>query len=276
MTFYAIYYQSDYPFTNGVQTFTAPIDGVYQIELWGANGGGINTSEGGYIPGGNGGYTKAYINVKRGRVVYVFVGGSGSPVTSNSVAGGYNGGGYTYTCSAGPHSGSGGGMTHVSYKQNLATANPNPSAKNYWDPTGTIAVAGGGGGAGKHNDANDNYYDDGLRGHAGGSVSNAINDWTGYVPGATQTSGWSQGSGQSSWNASGGGGGWWGGYSHGRTYQTTNQCFAAGTGGTGYITNEGRAPGYESWNQCIGGNSSRPAKPSGNSPHGYARITLMR
>ena len=274
VTFYAVYYQSDYPYTGSVQYFRTPVTGTYCFELWGANGGSIPD---GNIPGGNGGYTKAYIKAEAGDLIYVFVGGSGSPVGSSSAAGGYNGGGYTYTCKAGPHSGSGGGMTHISYTNNLAVANPDPTKRGSWNPAGTIAVAGGGGGAGKYKNPDDHgYKDDGLRAHGGGTSSNAINDWKGYVPGATQTSGWSQGCGQSSYNASGGGGGWYGGYSHGYTYQDTNKCFAAGTGGSGYITALGRDPDYASQNMCVGGNASIPAKPSGGSPHGYARLTLVK
>ena len=42
-------YEFDY--TGRLQTFTAPADGVYKLQVWGAQGGSYNTS---YAEGGNG------------------------------------------------------------------------------------------------------------------------------------------------------------------------------------------------------------------------------
>ena len=55
VTFYAIYYQSDYAYTGSYQVFTAPVAGTYQIEAWGAQGvgdaGSANPAYGGYSCG---------------------------------------------------------------------------------------------------------------------------------------------------------------------------------------------------------------------------------
>lgn len=47
VTFYAIYYQSNYYYTGAPQTFRVPIDGWYEIQLWGAEGGDDAAGEGG-------------------------------------------------------------------------------------------------------------------------------------------------------------------------------------------------------------------------------------
>lgn len=84
--------------TGGVQEFTAPTDGTYVIETWGAQGGGSSK-----YSGGLGGYAKGSISLKSGQKLYVFVGGAGSMYN-----GGYNGGG-----NANSYYG-GGGATFVS------------------------------------------------------------------------------------------------------------------------------------------------------------------
>lgn len=40
-----------YNYTGNVQSWTAPYDGKYKLEVWGAKGGNA-----GYLPGGKGGY----------------------------------------------------------------------------------------------------------------------------------------------------------------------------------------------------------------------------
>lgn len=84
--------------TGGVQEFTAPTDGTYVIETWGAQGGGSSS-----YSGGLGGYAKGSITLKAGQKLYVFVGGAGS-----KYSGGYNGGGGANTYYGG------GGATFVS------------------------------------------------------------------------------------------------------------------------------------------------------------------
>lgn len=79
-------------YTGSVQTFTAPEDGTYTLEVWGAEGG---TS--GY--GGKGGYAKGTIELKKGQVLKVYVGGQT----------GWNGGGSGH----GRDTDSGGGATDI-------------------------------------------------------------------------------------------------------------------------------------------------------------------
>lgn len=83
--------QYTYNYTGDVQTFTAPADGVYTLEAWGASGGDGyddsvdrgNTSS----VAGNGGYSKGNISLKKGQKIYVFVGGAagGSGYTASGL-----------------------------------------------------------------------------------------------------------------------------------------------------------------------------------------------
>lgn len=85
----------NYNGTNGidgsVQTFTVPVTGNYDLQVWGASGG---NSSSGYL-GGNGGYSKGTISLNKDDVLYIYVGGKGlDGVNGNtSQVGGYNGGG---------------------------------------------------------------------------------------------------------------------------------------------------------------------------------------
>ncbi len=244
------------------------MDGVYQFELWGSPGG----AGAGNPYRSPGGFTRFYIHLDQNDLLYVFVGGAGNPSSGNITVGGWNGGGAVSTCLAGPHCGSGGGMTHVSYTNNLATTS--------WNPYGTIGVAGGGGGT-----------SDGASGAGVGGVGGGFAGGTGtgynknrvnyHIPyGATQTSGYRPGVGEPCANSAGGGGGWYGGYSTGQTRQTRGgNCWSGGGGGSGYICDAGKQTKFTYLNLCIPGNDTRvPAKPNALTSlgdHGYTRITLQ-
>lgn len=154
--------QYTYNYTGDVQTFTAPADGVYTLEAWGASGGdGYDDSvdrETTSSVAGNGGYSKGNISLKKGQKIYVFVGGAGKYGAGTNrfggPAGGYNGGGDGGVAD----SGSGGGMSHISTTNNPATTS--------WNPDGTLLVAGGGGGA--DNSGGSRGSDDGRGGNGGG------------------------------------------------------------------------------------------------------------
>lgn len=154
--------QYTYNYTGDVQTFTAPADGVYTLEAWGASGGdGYDDSvdrETTSSVAGNGGYSKGNISLKKGQKIYVFVGGAGKYGAGTNrfggPTGGYNGGGDGGVSD----SGSGGGMSHISTTNNPATTS--------WNPDGTLLVAGGGGGA--DNSGGSRGSDDGRGGNGGG------------------------------------------------------------------------------------------------------------
>lgn len=266
----------DFDYTGDIQEFIAPVSGYYKLEVWGASGGDgfseeykSNTQYGSHA--GAGGYSYGTIYLEKGEKIYVIVGGQGT-YGSQPQLGGYNGGGGAYY---GGGSGSGGGMTHISRNPNVAGTDTYSSGwvlADKWNPDGTIIVAGGGGGT-------DNYQglvnaDDGSGGYGGGEIgggakSNGTNITATNASGSggTQTSGYSQGNGQSEiWinDAGGGGGGWYGGYGG------TNNNMGGG-GGSGYIADELIIA------ETIGGNNTfldpQGVQETGHWGNGYARIT---
>lgn len=80
----------DFAYTGSYQTFEVPSDGLYQVELWGARGGGN------FSTAGRGGYTSGNIELSENDLFNVFVGGrgldGGTPYTTFNSSG-YNGGG---------------------------------------------------------------------------------------------------------------------------------------------------------------------------------------
>ena len=127
--------------TDGsVQTFTAPVTGNYNLQVWGASGG---NSSSGYL-GGNGGYSKGTISLNKDDVLYIYVGGKGSNGVSGNTSqvGGYNGGGKSSGSSSNSHGtgGSGGGATHTA-KVDVLLSTLSASTADI------LLVAGAGGGA---------------------------------------------------------------------------------------------------------------------------------
>ena len=195
---YAVYMPTDFPYngTTGAdgtyQTFTAPVDGTYQFQLWGARGGN-SCSNGVYNPNGGpkGGYTVVSVALSKGQTIYMAVGGHGqtnsfSTGSYNYNAGGWNGGGRgvtdnaleegSYANTTREGSGGGGGATSV-YKLLVGDG----QLKYYSNYTAyIIAVAGGG--AGANYTGTDGYGG----GYTGGNSSYA----------GTQTSGYSFGQGE--------------------------------------------------------------------------------
>lgn len=251
-------------YTGSGQTFTAPADGEYLLEVAGAQGGKEKDTVGGL-----GGSSSGKVTLKKGQTIYIYVGGAGS---SNDTNGGYNGGGST-----GNGGTSGGGATHI------ATTNRGV-LKNYSsNKSDVLIVAGGGGGS-----QNGNGYSSGGSGGGitGGSPSEFTNNstwtwtYTTLAGGGTQSSGGAAGKiqankvsgtftgksgffgqGANATNSSsypntndygaGGGGGWYGGGS---------SCIHGGAaGGSGYI----------------GGVTNGQMSNGTNSGNGWAKITYM-
>jgi hypothetical protein len=125
-------------YSGGPYMFTASQDGVYQIEVWGAQGGNnlVGANQSTVFSGGKGGYTRGNVYLSAGQQLFVYVGGM-----PTSYVGGYNGGASVknteYTSQFGA---AGGGASDVRL------------VSGAWDATASlnsrIIVAGGGGGAG--------------------------------------------------------------------------------------------------------------------------------
>src|SRR5690606_17023907 len=96
--------ETEFNYTGGPQTYTAPTTGTYTFELWGAQGGNN---------GAKGQYVKDTLDLTKGQTVYVYVGGQGKGTDLNGSSnsgdeGGWNGGGNNFN-----GYGSGGGATDI-------------------------------------------------------------------------------------------------------------------------------------------------------------------
>ncbi|WP_084608566.1 fimbrillin family protein [Xylanibacter oryzae] len=171
---------ANFTYTGDVQTYTIPLDGIYKIECWGAQGACCDNGD-----GGKGGYTEGEISMKAGTIVYLYV---GQNPTKNSLVGGWNGGGNgsSHADANGLQTGcAGGGATDVRlvYSKNCLDFNSLKSR---------IMVAGGGSGTG-FCELGSKYS--GIAGGGGGLNGIDGNDYTqngslSYTAsGGTQTSG---------------------------------------------------------------------------------------
>ncbi len=130
--------------------------GKYQIEAWGASGGGYE-SDLNSTTGGKGSYVKGIFDITEQTTLYVYVGGKGTEYTdTNENNGGYNGGGDSYNGYGG------GGASDVRLLKGEANDTKSLLSR--------ILVAAGGGGSSKGK--NGNIY--GIGG-AGGDMNSAFN-----------------------------------------------------------------------------------------------------
>ena len=188
-----------YDYTGNEQVFTAPVNGTYKFELWGAQGGA-------YYQAANGGYVSGELVIKKGEKFYVYVGRTGLDSSSTDYVFNYGYQNYIKT---------GGGATDI----RLVNGN--------WDSLSSlvsrIMVAGGGESQGGLNptDGGSPYGGSagGLVGYQGGScITGNITEHKG-AKGVTQTSGHAFGSvpllntgGNYFFNNSGGNGYWSGNF----------------------------------------------------------------
>ena len=130
-------------YTGTIQTFTAPCSGIYELKVWGAQGGQFIKA------GGLGGYATCRTTLTQGETIYIYVGGKGGDgyVSSTGGAGGWNGGGAGGS-GVGGYNGSagGGGATHISKVNNQVIGGGSGQCASLVG-TDYIIVAGGGGGA---------------------------------------------------------------------------------------------------------------------------------
>lgn len=158
------------------QTFTAPYDGVYLLEAWGAQGQNGWTqgivddynpvvAEPGVVRGGYGGYAKGFYKMTAGQKLYIYTGSQN----------GWNGGGYGIV---GPGESFGGGATD--FRTTMANiANPALGRE-------TRILVAGGGGAG--HDQRMYYHSSNTGGNADGGIGGRYYAIEGGKPG-TQTAG---------------------------------------------------------------------------------------
>ena len=294
--------QKEYTFayTGSSQTFVAPANGNYKLQVWGAQGGYRSSS----TYGGKGGYSTGEVYLTKGTTLYVYVGGaggSGNTRVSSVVAGGYNGGGYRYGYKGG------GGATDI----RLTGGNWNNSESLL----SRFIVAGGGGSDGATNKqgmygggttggsskqsytANSNYCGKGgMQTYSGYSASYTIT--TQATTGLNSNTksyycgGFGFGGGGvylSSGYGGAGGGGWYGG--SGTVPDSSGDDDRGGGGGSGFVWTSDTASSVPSGYsvpttyyldnaETVAGNASMPTHDSssnmtGNTGNGYARITWI-
>lgn len=258
--FYAEWYRSVIPFeyTGGIQTYTVPYDGTYQLEVWGAQGGHAQEAVGFNWPGGLGGYAKGQVHLTQGTALYVIVGGEGGSSSDPKNPGGYNGGGEGESFCGG-----GGGATHIG-TFNSTLAEHREAFELYGENSGLYIVAGGGGGGGSSYAAASDWQNEtggiggGIKGglaanYAQGSSSDYGKAWPpagqssvyeyedneGDTAGVSFTFGRGQNAGDHDGvggnGCGGGGGGLYGGKSALAWGEDDDWLNHAGAGGSGYI-----------------------------------------
>ena len=220
---------TDYSYTGAVQTATLKA-GTHKLEVWGAQGGGIqNDSSLDTANGGMGGYSYGTLTLTSNTNVFIYVGGMGKSIGSGLAEGGFNGGGAAYGSSTGEPANGGGGASDIRINEDSLYSR--------------VIVAGGGGGGGE--DSGD------KPGYGGGTSGGAS---SGMSTLATQTgtgTGGVFGFGANTPNDGGGGGGGWygGGTTNGsQNIPTSNSGSdtSGGAGGSGYVYTSSTASNYPS------------------------------
>ena len=293
-------YSKAFNYTGNEQVFTAPEDGVYKLESWGASGGDAIWSDSVRYPGGYGGYSTGTISLHKGDKLYINVGGAGTDDCREDCDGGYNGGGIASGSDGAGYgaiyvitAGSGGGATSIATETGLLEDLESKKSS-------IVLVSGGGGGSLIHRYENAENWWQGYGGSAGGFESTA-----GAIPVAgrsisptvaTQTTpgtGYSQSSyyGQGSFgkgqdgnlhkdvaNCAGAGGGYYGGGASG--YTSTS-------GGSSYINTSVLNNAYMMCYNCTESNTtetktisttntaSTPTSEYANEGDGYVLITSI-
>ena len=214
-------------YTGSMQSFVVPVTGVYQLYVYGAQGGTgrrIDTNAPN-SSGGAGGSASGCVTLTAGTILYICVGGLGQSFNSNwsLIDTGYNGGGVSGRTDGEANGGGGGGATHIGTR--------NGTLAQYGNTSGLLIAAGGGGGGGRLMAASE------YPGYAGGGTGGGVNGGNGIIGniavykggvGGTQSGGYAFGAGQpATYSGGGGGGGLYGG--------NRGSNYAGGGGGSGYI-----------------------------------------
>lgn len=238
------YPKYEYAYVGDYQTFTAPISGFYNIELFGAEGGDATYTT--TYSGGFGSYTKGKTYLSKGDTIYVYVGGQGQTVTGTTAGtltangNGYNGGAPGSFAASNSTHGGGGGATDVRTTSGVWN---NATSLN-----SRIMVAGGGGGASSHSSTPSYSGNGGSGGTLIGNIAvNANTTCYAYGTGGTQTTGGISITCPTNGQAQAGSGSFGIGYS---TYTSYNAAGNLAGGGGGYY---GGGVGYHA---AGGGGSS--------------------
>ncbi len=269
VTLYPTFIEPEMEFNVGTsyQRYLVRASGIYEFELWGAQGGDAEcTPTGGEkitAKGGKGGYVKVYKKVKKGSYIYFTIGQKPSSVSVSGTC--YGGMGKSYGSNTGSQ---GGGATSVSidysYNPNDPARNSSSTQSNLYNNRGkAVAVAGGGGGGGIVGNTAEGIHEGGYAGGekgqngsggalAGEQTAHSYNEYDGFGGIYTYTSG--------NYAFSGGGCGWFGG--------SPGQDGQSGAGGSSYVMNSPtftfRGVRYKTANQA-----------NKNEGHGHIHVKFM-
>ena len=192
--------------------------GVYNLEVWGAQGGSYNEVN----VGGKGGYSRGLLKLNSQTRAYFYVGASGQATTEKLVNSSlsFNGGGNGRS-SAQDHASSGGGASDIRLVGDSLYHR--------------VIVAGGGGGAGEYGSSCFGGAGGGKEGTDGmACYPKAVKGTKGTQTeaGITKSSGingtFGYGGNKTTWDGCGGGGGWFGGGSG-------SGWISTGGGGSGFV-----------------------------------------
>ena len=242
-----------FSFKGSTESFTVPVDGTYTLECWGAGE-------------KQGGKSKGDYQAQKNTILYICVGGQGTPGDRENIGkGGYNGGGNGGTAVINDKGqplkrGDGGcGATHICLEDGVLS-----KLETAYKNNRLLMVAGGQGGA---------QYPTGSGPFGGGTEGGKPTNYAGKTfEAATQTDGFAFGLGQTGRNGTtktqnggegngGGGGGLYGGFSPQEQGSKTN---SPGGGGSGYVNKKLLVN-----SETIAGNQSF-LSPSGVSETGHA------
>ena len=242
-----------FSFKGSTESFTVPVDGTYTLECWGAGE-------------KQGGKSKGDYQAQKNTILYICVGGQGTPGDRENIGkGGYNGGGNGGTAVINDKGqplkrGDGGcGATHICLEDGVLS-----KLETAYKNNRLLMVAGGQGGA---------QYPTGSGPFGGGTEGGRPTNKAGTTfKAATQTDGFAFGQGQTGRNGTiktqnggegngGGGGGLYGGISPQEQGSKTN---SPGGGGSGYVNKKLLVN-----SETIAGNQSF-LSPSGVSETGHA------
>lgn len=242
-----------FSFKGSTESFTVPVDGTYTLECWGAGE-------------KQGGKSKGDYQAQKNTILYICVGGQGTPGDRENIGkGGYNGGGNGGTAVINDKGqplkrGDGGcGATHICLEDGVLK-----ELETAYKNNRLLMVAGGQGGA---------QYPTGSGPFGGGTDGGRPTNKAGQTfDAATQSKGFAFGQGQTGRNGTkktqnggegngGGGGGLYGGYS---PQEPGNKTNSPGGGGSGYVNKKLLVN-----SETIAGNQSF-LSPSGVSETGHA------
>jgi len=239
--------------TSGIQHWTAPVDGTYRIEAWGAEGGGRYYG-GSHCTGGLGGFAAGDIVLSAGETIQILVGQEGGYIDDSTTRaqgdgqglnGAGGGGSFVVTSTNTPLiiAGGGGGRhpSHSNCTDTTIHGGQTDFSGDAAGPTQDGSSGGGGGGFTNNGSGNwgathgckggDSFLNGGQGGVASQGQSGGCCGYTYFTTIAFASGGFGGGAGPRYWSSSAGGGG----YSGGKGWNSVTTA-ASQSGGTNFTS----------------------------------------